>query len=51
MDAKEYSLQGDEKLEENPLGDDGENVKDHDGGDGNETDYEPSTMGEDESKE
>ena len=51
LDEKEYSLQGDEKTEENPEGDEGEKVKDHDGGDGNETDYEPSIMGEDELKE
>ena len=50
LDEKEYSLQGDEKPEENPIGDDSENVKDHDRVDGNETDYEP-IMGEDESKE
>ena len=51
LDEKEYSLQGDEKIEENPAGGDGENVKDHDGGDGNAAEYEPSIMGEDEQKE
>ena len=53
LDEKECSLQGGEKTEENPKGDDGENVKNPtgddgenlkgpDGSEGNETDYEPA---------
>ncbi|MCG8453601.1 MAG: transposase family protein, partial [Spirochaetales bacterium] len=48
LEEKEYSLQGDETVETDPPGSSVENVKDHDGGDGHETDYEPSIMGDDE---
>ena len=44
LEEKEYPLQGDETNEKDPVGDDVENVKNHDGGDGEETEYEPSIM-------